>query len=78
MSLLGPVVSLEMTMLLHGIQYRRHVHEKGLSGPILVTHRKVECGVVFQRSLDLEISQLRNFFLDLVFLGDLGDRRWLV
>ncbi len=59
------------------VQYRRHVHEKGLLGHILVPHQKVECGVLFQQSLDLEISQLCNFFLDLVFLGDVGDKQWL-
>ncbi len=53
------------------------MHEKGLSVPILVPHQKVECGVLFQQSLDLEISQFCDFFLDLVFLGDVGDRRWL-
>ncbi len=77
MSLLGPVIVLEMTTFLHGIQYCRHVHEKGLLGPILVSHQKVECGVLFQQSLDLEISQLPDFFLDLVFLGDVRGRRWL-
>jgi hypothetical protein len=51
--------------------------KKGLTGPILVPHRKVECGVLLKRSLDLEVLQLRNFFLDLVFLGDVGDRQWL-
>ncbi len=77
MSLLGPVVVLEMTTLLHGIQYCRHMHKKGLTGPILVPHQRVECGVLLKRSLDLEVSQLNNFFLDLVFLGDVGDGRWL-
>ncbi len=77
MSLLGPVVVLEMTTLLHDVQYRRHMHEKGLMGPILMLHRKVECGVFFERSLDLEVLQLCDFFLELVFLGDVGDRRWL-
>jgi hypothetical protein len=78
MSLLGPVLVLEMTTLLNDVQYRCHMHEKGLMGPILVPHRKVECGgVLLERSLDLEVSQLRDFFLDLVFLGDVGDRWWL-
>ncbi len=78
MSLLGPVLVLEMTTLLHGIQYHRHMHEKGLTGPILVPHRKVECGVLLKRSLDLEVLQLRDFFLDLVFHRDVRDRRWLM
>ncbi len=77
MSLLGPVVVLEMTTLLHDAQYPHHMHEKGLTGPILVPHRKVECGVLLERSLDFEVLQLCDFFLDLVFLGDVGDRRWL-
>jgi hypothetical protein len=54
---------------------------KGLTGPILMPHRKVECGVLLARSLDLEVSQLFDFFLDLVFLGDVGtggDSRSLV
>jgi hypothetical protein len=53
------------------------MHEKGLTGPILVPDWKVECGVLLEKSLDLEVLQLRNFFLDLVFLGDVRDRRWL-
>jgi hypothetical protein len=53
------------------------MHKKGLTDPILMPHRKVECGVLLKRSLDLEVSQLHNFFLDLVFLRDVGDRRWL-
>jgi hypothetical protein len=77
MSLLGLVLVLEVTTFLDGVQYHRHVHEKGLLGPILVPHRKVECGVFLQQSLDLEVSQLLNFFLDLVFLGNVGDRWWL-
>jgi hypothetical protein len=53
------------------------MHKKGLTGPILVPHQKAECGVLLERSLDLEVLQLCDFFLDLVFLGDVGDRRWL-
>ncbi len=65
-----------MTTLLHGIQYRHHMHKKGLTGPILMPHQKVECGVLLEISLDLEVSQLCDFFLDLVFLRDvLRDRR---
>ncbi len=56
MSLLGPVVVLEMTTLLHGVQYHCHMHKKGLLGPILVPHRKVGCGVLLEQSLDLEVS----------------------
>ncbi len=78
MSLLGLVIVIEVTMLLDGVQYHRHVHEKGLSSPILVPHRKVEGCVLLQGSLDFEVSQSGNFFLDLVFLGNVGDRRWLM
>jgi hypothetical protein len=53
------------------------MHEKGLSSPILVPHRKVEGPVLLQQSLDLEVYQSGNFFLDLVFLGNVGDRWWL-
>ncbi len=35
-------------------------------------HRKVEYGVLLKRSLDLKVLQLCNFFLDFVFLGDVG------
>jgi hypothetical protein len=66
-----------MTTLLCGVQYCHHMHKKGLKGPILMPHRKVECGVLLKRILDLEVSQLCDFFLDLVFLGDVGDRQWL-
>jgi hypothetical protein len=72
MSLLDLVVVLEVTTLLDGIQYHRHVHEKGLLGPILMPNREVECGVLLQQSLDSEVSQLHNFFLDLVFLRNVG------
>jgi hypothetical protein len=77
MSLFCLLLVLEVIMLLDGIKYRCHVHKKGLSGPILVPQRKVECGVLLQQSLDLEVSQLRDFFLNLFFLGNVGDRRWL-
>jgi hypothetical protein len=60
-----------------GVHHTRHMHKKGLTGPILMPHQKVEFGVFLERSLDLEVSQLRAFFLDLIFLGDVGDRRWL-
>jgi hypothetical protein len=77
MSLLGPVIVLEMTTLLHGIQYLCQMHKKGLTGPIFMPLRKVECGVLLEISLDLEVLQLRHFFLDLVFLGDVEGRQWL-
>ncbi len=43
-----------------------------------VPHRKVKRGVLLKRSLVLEVLKLHNFFLDLVFLWDVGDRRWLM
>ncbi len=77
MSFLGLVVVLEVTMLLDGVQYCRYMHEKVFLSTILVPHRKVEGRILLQRSLDLEVSQSGNFFLDLVFLGNVVDRRWL-
>jgi hypothetical protein len=53
------------------------MHEKGFSSPILVPHQKVEGRVLLKRSLDLEVSQFGNFFLDLILIGNVRDRRWL-
>jgi hypothetical protein len=40
-------------------------------------HGKVEGGVLLERCLDLEVSHLGDFFLDLILNVHVGDRRWL-
>ncbi len=52
------------------------MHEESFAGPVSVPHQKVERGVLLDRSLDLEISQIGNFILNLVLRRYVGDRRW--
>ncbi len=65
----GHSCSLQVTTLLDGIQYRHHVHEKGLSSPILVPHRKVEGRVFLRRSLIWRFLNLATSFWTSSFLG---------
>ncbi len=75
--LLGLVVVFEVTMLLDCIQYRRHMHQEGFPGPVLVPHRKVESGIYLDSGLDFKVSQFCNLFLDLILRRHIGDRRQL-
>jgi hypothetical protein len=54
------------------------MHEECFLGPILVPHQEVEVGVFLESSLDFEVSQLCNLFLDLILVENVGDRRWLM
>jgi hypothetical protein len=49
--------------------------KKKFFGPVIVPHRKVEGGVLLKGSLDLEVSHLGDFFLDLILNGHIGGRR---
>ncbi len=50
------LVVMKVTKFLNGVRYRRYVHEKGLTGPILLPHRKVESGVLLERHLYLKLT----------------------
>jgi hypothetical protein len=40
-------------------------------------HRKFEGDILLKRSLDLDVSQLGDLFLDLILIGHVGDMRRL-
>ncbi len=77
MSLLSFLLVIEMTTLLDSTQYRRHMHQEGFAGPVLVPHWKVEGGISLNGGLNLKVSQLCNLFLDLILRRHVGDRRRL-
>jgi hypothetical protein len=52
------------------------MHQERFLGLVVLPHRKVEGGILLDRSLDLKILHLGDFFLDLILLGHIGDRRW--
>ncbi len=61
-------------MLLDNIQYRRHMHEEGFAGPVLMPHWKVRGGIFLNGGLNLEVSQFCNLIMDLILCRHVGDR----
>jgi hypothetical protein len=74
---MGFIVGHEMTTFLDSIQGCGHMHLHGFLGPGIIPQRKVESGVLVNQCLKLNILHLEDFFLDLILLGHIGNRRWL-
>ncbi len=77
MLFLSLLAVIEVTTFLDCIEYCCNVHKKSFAGPVFMPHWKVEGGVLLDRSLDLEVSQLGNFILNFVLHRYVGDRRRL-